>query len=319
MNRSFVLGLATTGMLASSIADSFELDSREYKLMLDPQKFSGAPTPDEANRFWGDMLKPIIERRLDARDDGEPRHKKKFKLDEERTVRFWDTDACDLDRHGYVLRERADVRDGREDPSRREVTLKLRTPDLFLAAGALLPAAGDDADEKFEEDIGVLLARAEDGPGVERIEVARPPSMRSLFSRSVSQPLAAEASLASAEEVIELYPGLNNLDIVDNGAANLVHGALISEYVFEGAEVDLGRDVDAGFALTLWYAADRTGGASPAVAEISFKYDTDDGDVAPAVARRAMTLFLAMQAELAWASPERATKTSSGLPEGCGR
>jgi hypothetical protein len=147
-------------MLAPSISDSFELDSREYKTMLDPQKFSGAPTPDEANQFWGDMLKPIIERRLDARDDGEPRHKKKFKLEEERIVRFWDTDDCDLDRHGFVLRERVDVHDGQEDSSTREVMLKLRTPDLFLAAGTPLPAPGDQAEEKLEEDIGVLLVRA---------------------------------------------------------------------------------------------------------------------------------------------------------------
>ena len=41
--------------------------------------------------------------------------------------------------------------------------------------------------------------------------MAQPPSMRSLFSRSVSQPLAATASLASAEQVMDLYPGLSEL------------------------------------------------------------------------------------------------------------
>jgi hypothetical protein len=320
MNTSLLLAtLVSAGLLAPPVALSFELDSREYKLMLDPQRFSGTPSTDAANRFWDDMLKAIIECRLDARDDGEPWHKKKFKLDEERTVRFWDTDDCELDRRGYVLRERVDIRGGQEDSSKREVTLKLRTPDLFLAAGTPLPAADDQAEVKLEENIAVLLVRAEDSPGVKRTVVARPPSMRSLFSRSVSQPLAAEASLASPEVVTDLYPGLSDLDILDGRASNLVRGEPVREYVFEGAKVDLGRDVDAGFALALWYPGDRTGGWAPAIAEISFKYDTDEGDVAPAVAQRAMALFLAMQAELAWASPERATKTSFGLPEGCGR
>ena len=320
--RSLVAAVATAGLLAPSVAGSFDLDLREYKLMLDPQKFSGTPSADAANQFWDDMLKPVIERRLDARNDGEPRHKKKFKLQEERIVRFWDTENCDLDQHGYVLRERVDIgADGRAAPSRREITLKLRTPDLFLAAGTPLSAVDDDAESKLEEDIGVLLVRAKDSDGAERTVVAQPPSMRSLFSRSVSQPLAVGVTLASLEDAAELYPSLDDLAIVDGGDdrdRSLVQGEAIREWVFEGAEVDLGENLDAELALTLWYPADGPGSSPPAIAEISFKYGTIDGDVAPEVAQRALTLFLAMQAELDWASPERATKTSFGLPESCG-
>jgi hypothetical protein len=141
--------------------------------------------------------------------------------------------------------------------------------------------------------------------------------MRSLFSRTLSQPLATGATLTSLDDLVELYPSLHDLEFAD-ARGELKQAELIREWVFEGAEVDLGDNLEAEFALTLWFPAD-AGSATPAIAEISFKYDTQDGDVAPEVAHRAMTLFLAMQAELEWASPERATKTSFGLPPGCER
>ena len=79
--------------------------------------------------------------------------------------------------------------------------------------------------------------------------------------------------MASAEGVTDLYPSLSDLDVVDDRAGNLLHGDPVREYVFEGAEVDLGKDVDAGFALT--FGIRRIGRATPpAIAEISFKYDT---------------------------------------------
>ena len=306
--------ILAAALLAPSAAGGFELELREYKLMLDPEKFSGTPSVDAANQFWKDMLKPIIEDRLDERNNGEPRHKNKFELDEERIVRFFDTGDCDLDRQGYVFRERFDLKNGHEDFSKREVTLKLRTPDLFIAAGTSMEAADDDAEEKLEEDIGVLLVRAKGGSGEEHAVVADPPSMRSLFSRSVSQPLAAGVTLASLDDLVELSQP-RDLEVAD-GRDDLKQGDPIREWVFKGAEVDLGENLDAEFALTLWFL-EESSSATPAIAEISFKYDTRDGNVAPEAAQRAMTLFLAMQEELEWASPERATKTSFGLPEAC--
>ena len=192
-----------------------------------------------------------------------------------------------------MLRERLDIDDGHADSSTREVTLKLRTPDLFLAAGTPLAAANHEADDKLEEDIGVLLVRTKDRTGEERTAVAEPPSMRSLFSRTVSQPLAAEVTLTSLDDLVDLYPGLDDLDISGEGG-DLVQGQLIREWVFEGAEVDLGENLDAEFALTLWFLAG-TSNSAPSIAEISFKYKTKDGNVAPEAARRAMTLFLAIR------------------------
>ena len=94
-------------------------------------------------------------------------------------------------------------------------------------------------------------------------------------------------------------------------------GERFHERVFSGAfaGVDLGNKIDAEFDLTLWHIA---GAAQPVVAELSFKYEFDNGDLEGAVAWRALVLFRALQEMLGdWASPERETKTSLALPKSC--
>src|SRR5262245_38019395 len=68
-------------------AEGVRLKSREYKLMLDPAKFAGEPEPI-VDRFWDRVLKKVIADRLDRRNNGELRHKKRFALDPERHVVF---------------------------------------------------------------------------------------------------------------------------------------------------------------------------------------------------------------------------------------
>jgi len=103
-------------------------------------------------------------------------------------------------------------------------------------------------------------------------------------------------------DAINAYPALQ-ANLRNAGIANLsvdtklLSGNKIHEFVFEGAKVDLG-DTDAEFALTLWYPYKEAGLSEPLIVEISFKYDTDDGHVNAAVARRALQLFQAMQEDL---------------------
>ena len=72
--------------------------------------------------------------------------------------------------------------------------------------------------------------------------------------------------------------------------------------------IDLAKDTKTSFALTIWYeGADNRD--RPALAEISFAYDTDDGAVSAEVARRGRDLLLAMQ-DLDSADPGSPTKTA---------
>jgi hypothetical protein len=78
--------------------------------------------------------------------------------------------------------------------------------------------------------------------------------------------------------------------------------------VYKSSKIDLAKDMKTSFALTIWYKGvdnrDR-----PALAEISFSYDTADGAVPAEAARRGPGLFLAMQ-DLDWADPGQPTKTA---------
>jgi len=307
---------------AGAQAGGIEVDSREYKLMLAPTKFAGEEEKAKAvDRFWREALKPIVDKRLDAQDDGTPRSKKAFKPDgKERHVLFRDTKDCLLDHNGYAFRERVRVKNGDEDSSTREVTLKFRTPDLFLASETALKGSSDEADTKFEEDIAPVIASAFDqSTGTSRV-VVQPRSMRSLFSVSTKESVGAHDRFDVLEHIMLAYPDLqSNLRKAgvsnDVASSNLVAGMAIRELVFEGAKVDLGRDTDAEFALTLWYPKNGRTSPEPFTAEISFKYETESGRVSEAVARRALKLFQAMQEGLGdWLSLEHATKTSLALP-----
>jgi hypothetical protein len=66
--------------------------------------------------------------------------------------------------------------------------------------------------------------------------------------------------------------------------------------------------------LTLWFGGDTT---EPDAVEISFKYKTESGEVAKEIARRAMSLSVAMQSGLSGSRPALAPKTALGLPGNC--
>ena len=112
--------------------------------MLNPAKFAGPPQAI-VKQLWGEVT-AVIEKHLGPTKDGEARHSASLALRQQRTVMFRDTEKCLLDRNGFSLRERIRLKDGR-----RDLTLKFRTPDIFLAAQSSIGA--DDNEIKFEEDI----------------------------------------------------------------------------------------------------------------------------------------------------------------------
>jgi hypothetical protein len=304
-----------------AVADGVSIDSREYKLSLNSEQFAGQAPKELADRLWEQVLKPAIAKRLDARENGEPRYKKAFKLTETRAVRFWDTNACLLRRNDFALRERVDLVSGQEKISQRKVTLKLRSPDLFRAAGTRIGAGSGKV--KLEEDIGPLLARGKAANGAE-MSVVEPRSMRSLFSTSVTQAAAGDVAFRSLADVLRLYPNLKQ-ELTENTGdadpqAQLEHGRTEYEIVFEKAEVDLGDTITAEFALTLWFATPEASASPPDVAEISFAYKTDGGKVSSAVTQRAKNLYIGLQDDLGdWLDRKPGTKTEQALPEACKR
>ena len=164
----------------SGIAGGIELDSREYKLMLDPSKFAGTEPRQAVERFMGEQLVPAVRQQWTDHAADELAEKG-LKVGERRVVRFWDSSDCLLYRHGFAWRGRVDTDANGTETDEVELTLKFRSPDQFLAAGTPLKArqhARND-DTKLEEDLGPVAVRSGPEEGV----AANPRGARSQFSR----------------------------------------------------------------------------------------------------------------------------------------
>ncbi len=112
-----------------------KLDSREFKLMLNVDRFTDRERG--IHSFW--TLIEFMVKRLGG--DTEPLHK------EMRSRRVWfiDTPNFGLRKAGWVLRYRV-------EGGQRKVTLKFRNPDRYIVAERDLRATVK-AEDKFEQDI----------------------------------------------------------------------------------------------------------------------------------------------------------------------
>jgi len=295
------------------------LMAREYKLLLDPKLFKNAYKSGGVQAFWERGLIPIIANRLDLRRGEEPRHEGEFGPPSERVIRFWDTKGLFLNDNEFSLRGRTKLVQGREDCSKQELTLKLRTPDLFIAAATAITSACDDRSEAFEEDIAPLGILHRDPRGGERVVLSDPVSIRCRFARSFKCKLSPAKPLRSLAAVLDLYPGLEAALAAPAGRtdwknAGLVPGDVMLERLYNGASVKLGAGIDGHFTFTEWYLKD-----DPAVqraAEISFKLDIPDAGLAKISARRALMLFTNMQRDLAEiVNLQDDSKTALALPK----
>lgn len=258
--------------------------SREYKIMLQASRFNGneAQAIQIASQFWQDFANTIQDLVLAV--DGDL-----TTVDKRRTIRFYDTATEYLRQSDYVFRERCNV-----DTGDREVTLKFRHPDRYLAQDRNMEADQTDKSKtKFEEDI-------------------KPPFIK-LYSFSTKQPVAADYSLASVRDSLQLYPGLKEELDADQAEAELrVVGEFTAyELVLEGGRFQVRREPreDAEAALVLWYdegARDET----PVVAEFSYKYEDPEEQYSAKAAKRAYQVFEALQGMTDWIDPASQTKTA---------
>jgi len=205
------------------------------------------------------------------------------------------------------------------DPNgEQEITLKLRTSDLFISALTAVTGSCPDARTKLEEDVAPLQVQLPRRTSRRKV-VADYGNTRSRFSRSTTQPLAACKVPGTLAQACELFPSLEQ-DLMrhDQRGFNLktplIPGPAIEEHVFKGPKVELGSGISAEFTLTFWYFGARR--RTLKVSEISFRCSTDDnGLIRLPAARRAHLLFVAMQKKLAgWVNTEDSSKTALALP-----
>ena len=304
-----LIAIAAPGFSIAATAGGLELDSREYKLMLKPDKFTGADPLKAVEQFTTEQLVPALREQWNYDAAGELTQKG-MQIGERRVIRFWDSGDCLLYRNGFAWRGRTEIDEHGKRANELELTLKFRSPDAFLAAGMPV-SAKDDAkkvDSKLEEDLGPVAVRGGPGEGV----AANPRSVRSQFSRSTKQTVSSDKVPGTLAGIAGLYPSFNDgLRMVAGNvqmSAPLEPSPEFRELVYESSKLDITKDLKARLALTLWYEGAENAD-HPALAEISFKYDVKNGAVPNEAAGRALKLLLVMQ-DLPWADPTAPTKTA---------
>ena len=261
--------------------------SREYKAMLKASRFAGDEPRlmETAGRFWraaGEAFASVV---VDVGGNLSD-------IQAHRLIRFYDTPKQELNASGYIFRERVEL-----DGKRREVTLKFRHPDRYVAQDRDMRAAeGDDVRTKFEEDIK--------------------PSFQSLYSHSTTQRIDTGKVLDAVKDVSRFYPGLKQdlpglakdtpIEVVDKFTAR--------ELVIGGAGMQLGksRRIAAECVLVVWYDHAKPSNAeTPVVVEFSFKYGDGGEDYSGGSVRRAYDAFNLLQQALPdWVDQASKTKTA---------
>jgi hypothetical protein len=259
------------------------VQSREYKVMLRPEGFSGKEEAmlKAAGAFWRDFRTRTADVVIEAEGDLD-------RIKTQRLITFFDTSKQLLNGSNYIFRERLDL-----EGERRQVTLKFRHADRFLAQDRTMdPSVLEEAKTKFEEDI-------------------KPPFV-SLYSFSTSLPL--DKPSRDLDELAHLFPGLAERveGFRKSEPLAAVNSFTARELVVEGGSIRLGKHlkVEAECALIVWY--DHAGRKDmPAAVEFSYRYGDDNEAYGGMTARRAFQMFTVLQSQFArWVAPEGRTKTA---------
>ncbi|QDU28657.1 hypothetical protein ETAA8_37600 [Anatilimnocola aggregata] len=255
---------------------TLRISRREYKVMLDQRLF--VDRKEAALELCLD-LHACAKRLKKIEVDGE------FKKVRRREIVFLDTRDQTIKLNRLVFRMRTEQGEKRET----EYTLKCRSPDRYVAAGANLKSAKDfPAEKKLEEDIGA------------------PFLVRFSKSHTVVGPHKAPETLADAAE---LFPVLGKLKRDDRRCSKKlelqpVNSMRAFERVLSGPMIQFEK-TPAEVALILW--SDRAEGR-PLVAEFSFRYENQAEAYEPQAARLAMEFFEEVQ-RMDWCVPGGRTKT----------
>ena len=188
-----------------------------------------------------------------------------------------------------MFRERIDV-----GPGEREVTLKFRHPDRYIAQDRNMDAMRKGKGKsKFEEDIK--------------------PKFRSLYSFSTKQRLPSSKNLKRLKDLVALYPDLENkLDEYEKDKSiAVVAGFTAYEAVLTGGKIRICADpkLDVSCAVIVWYHDDQSDN-KPVVVEFSLNYQNKQENYTRKMAELPYKIFELLQDDLSsWTRPASITKT----------
>ena len=258
--------------------------SREYKVMLRPQRFAGGEKTlrRTARAFWRDFGRALDGGGAVEGDLGE--------LEAQRLICFLDTPAQRLNSGGYIFRERRALAGGE-----REVTLKFRHPDRHVAAARdMAPDSGGKARTKFEEDIKAPFV--------------------SLYSFSTTLRVKDKKRFGELGDVVRVFSDVSGRleGFAPDEPLAVVNGFTARELVLGGGALQLSRKrkATAECGLIVWYDNDRTHD-KPCAVEFSYRYGDKRERYPGALSQRAYETFAVLQTALdSWVEPKPRTKTA---------
>jgi len=259
--------------------------SREYKVMLRPDRFSGDASRalKIGTEFWREFATRSGRHALGTAGTFQPAKRRRF-------IRFYDTDRQALHDASYVLRRRWSAESAIDAADGAELTLKFRHPDRYIAEHRCFDPTPDGAELKFEEDIK--------GPFV------------SFYSCSTTA--KTKQVPAGLRDVADLFPGIEERMKTATMPERVgpVGGMTIVESVLDGATLQLGAHTDAECALILWHESSRDP-LTTVAAEFSYRYGDKHEDYQGERTERAYEVFKSLQTDLpAWVDPALPTKTA---------
>lgn len=232
------------------IVPSDQVQYREYKLLLEPERF---PDQKGFHRFWkiAHHAAKSLGIKLGKMDESIKPH--------QREVVFYDTPHFKLYNHGFILRKRTFYHHGLPDP-RHELVLKFRHPDKKVALAVdprpLLPCAYT---MKFKEEI--LLPK--DGAL----------GMRLVYSHNCELDTPNIILTQRFETTADAFPALKKIDANPKAALGVVNGVSIQEYQVDLGMLEFGHKLEAKATLAVWRV--RTTNA-PIVAEFGYQLKFDN-------------------------------------------
>ena len=258
------------------------VDAREYKVMLQAERFRGDPERRRlAVRECWNCLSQLV-----SSNGTEISGESLEDDDKRRVVRFYDTDDHALyKKAGYILRLRRKI----DSAGKWEETLKFRHSDWVRSAGLTFEASSDGS-SKFEEDI-----KAHPSPdGFLFVP---------LFSRSAERKTDDEPR--SIRDLVSNHSGLDEDDFPYRSTpVSLVRNFEAREEVYEGIKWKLGDGTNAKCAIILWSSDDVV-----VAAEFSSRYSIGDERRPSRIAAQTWRVFSSICAS-EWADPTGMTKTS---------
>jgi len=255
---------------------SLAVSSREYKLILSPDRFADREAGAEALR---DLIHLLVSRQqVDVEDQAD---------EETRRTYYLDTFASHLNHAGFALRVRYE-----QEEDAYKIALKYRAPDRYLAASKNVRSSKDkNGSVKFEEDIL--------------------PPFRSVFSRSSSIWCDELPKLDTLDDAAQLFPGLAALDIPKKTKLAKANGFEAHEVfrklcILKFKNKKTKTKVKLG--LSFWYHTQRD--RWPLIAECAFDYKAHNGDDFPLdVVEATGKLFCSLQNQPGWFNSGATTKT----------